>query len=47
MGKLAIAISTLPSTLPHGYILTFTLYLYAITRVKGQFYPTLPKPTTS
>ena len=26
-GKVAVAIFTLPSTLPHDYILTFTLYL--------------------
>jgi hypothetical protein len=35
MGKLAVATFTLSSTLPHGYILTFTLYLYTITWVKG------------
>ena len=35
MGKLAVATFTLPSTLPHGYILTFSLYLYTITRLKG------------
>ena len=35
MGKLAVATFTLPSTLPQGHILTFTLYLYTFTRVKG------------